>query len=158
MYFSPHTQETSLCNRERNTEYLQKNTTNQDAVLWNLIPINTSTKQFPNVRHRIHWGRGSGMFVKGQKNKEFALRFCPPEISETILIKSHQYGFLNMTWTRMGAIDMANMGRGKLQRPQSKPQSYRQPRNSKSGLSPKEENTKCWSNTKSSSLKTYTCK
>lgn len=109
---TPHPGNVSLQHRERNTEYLQKNTTNQDAVLWNLIPINTSTKQFPNVRHRIYCGRGSGMFVKGQRNKGFALRFCPPEMSETIFITSHQYGFLNLTWIRMGAIDMSNMGRG----------------------------------------------
>ena len=94
---TPHPGNFFLQHRERNTEYLQENTTNQDAVLWNLIPINTSIKQSPNVRHRIHWGRGSGVFVKGHKNKGFALRFCPPEMSETILIKSHQYGFLNMT-------------------------------------------------------------
>lgn len=155
---TPHPGNFSLQHRERNTEYLQKNTTNQGTVSWNLIRINISTKQFPNVRHRIYCGRGSGMFVKGQRNKEFALRFCPPEMSESILIKSHQYGFLNLTWIRMGAIDMSNMGRGKLQRPQSKTQSYRQPKNAKSGIFPKEENTKCLFNTKISALKTYTCK
>lgn len=43
---------------------------------------------------------------KKQKDREFALRFCFLGMSVNHLIKSHQHGRLNRTWTRTTPTDM----------------------------------------------------
>lgn len=62
------------------------------------VPDDTSVIQVLHLRLRTNWGNEGGEIVS-QRNKEFALRLGLLEISEAMLMTSHQHGCLNMCQT-----------------------------------------------------------
>lgn len=71
-----------------------------DGRLWIPIPTHTSTTQLPQRRLRDHWGRGRQQDCNSQWIREFAVRPCPPEMSEAVPTKYRHHECLDMIQIR----------------------------------------------------------
>ena len=58
------------------------------------------------------WRKGQR---KSQRNGEFIVTFCLLEMSEVTLMKSHQHGCTNRTWTKLTPMDMIKLKGGESQ-------------------------------------------
>lgn len=105
----PHPGSFSLQEKESTAD----TTANQNAELQSPVPMETSTKQPPDLRLGEHC-KGVWKECLSQRNREFAVRLCLLIMSEIMAIKPHQHGCQNMRPSKT----VINMLKWKRQRAQ----------------------------------------
>lgn len=80
---------------------------------WSSVPVDrhiyTTT---PMSKTQESFQRKGWRECKGQRHRDFTEMLCPLGIPETILIKSHRYDCLNMSWTKAATLDLGWTGVG----------------------------------------------